>query len=54
MAARRAAITYTVGDLPCGAQIRIATRDPEALAAVHAFLAFQSSDHRTGHAPPRH
>jgi pyruvate/2-oxoglutarate dehydrogenase complex dihydrolipoamide acyltransferase (E2) component len=48
MAARRAAIAYAVRDLPRGAEVRITTRDPEALAAVHAFLAFQRQDHRAG------
>lgn len=64
MAAKRAAITYAVGELPGGGEVRITTRDPEALAAVHAFVAFQRGDHRAGgagtpqpahgghHAPP--
>jgi hypothetical protein len=46
MAAKRNAITYTVTDLPRGGAVRIRTRDPEALAAIHQFLAFQRSDHR--------
>ena len=41
-------ITYTLQDTPTGARIRIATRDPEALKAVHSFLRFQIEDHRTG------
>lgn len=50
MAARRSAITYTAVERPRGAELRIRTRDREALAAVHAFLAFQRSDHRAaGH-----
>ena len=48
MAARRASISYTTSRLPRGGQLRITTRDPDALAAVHAFLAFQRRDHRTG------
>jgi hypothetical protein len=48
MAARRALITYTVRELPRGGEVRITTRDPEALRAVHEFLAFQRSDHRAG------
>jgi hypothetical protein len=48
MAARRAAIRYEVRDLPHGGEIRIVTRDPEALAAVREFLAFQRRDHRAG------
>ena len=46
MAARRALIGYEVAPLPRGAELRITTRDPEALAAVHAFLAFQRGEHR--------
>jgi hypothetical protein len=34
--------------LPVGGEIRIATADPEARAAVHAFLRFQIEDHQTG------
>lgn len=44
----RERITYTLQDTPTGARIRISTRDPEALEAVHAFLRFQIGDHRTG------
>jgi len=46
MAAKRNAITYTVTDLPRGGAVRITTRDPGAIAAVHQFLAFQRCDHR--------
>ena len=46
MAAKRAAITYTYRELPRGGEVRIATTDPEALAAIHEFLAFQRKDHR--------
>lgn len=50
MASLRSAITYTAIDRPRGAEVRIRTRNREALAAVHAFLAFQRSDHRAaGH-----
>ena len=41
-------ITYTAEDTAQGAQVRIATRNPEALRAVHEFLRFQIQDHRTG------
>ena len=34
-----------------GARIRIRTKDPEALRAVHEFLRFQISDHQTGDSP---
>ena len=54
MAARRAAIRYQVKPLPRGAALRISTRDPEALRAVHEFLAFQRADHRAaGHGAGR-
>lgn len=48
MAARRGAITYAYRDLPGGGELRMVTQDPEALAAIHAFLAFQRQDHRAG------
>ncbi len=46
MTARRAAITYTYRELPRGGEVRIVTRDPDAVAAIHDFLAFQRQDHR--------
>jgi hypothetical protein len=50
MRERRDAITYTASDRPRGAELRIATNDPDALAAIRQFLAFQRSDHRAaGH-----
>jgi hypothetical protein len=48
MAARRARIAYRYADLPRGGEVRLVTRDPEALRAVHEFLAFQRGDHRAG------
>lgn len=48
MAARRAAIRYTVRDLPRGAELRMTTSDREAIAAIHEFMAFQRGDHRAG------
>ena len=48
MADKRRVISYTVRPLPRGGEIRIASRDPAALAAIHEFLAFQRSDHRAG------
>ena len=48
MAAKRDAITYTERDLPRGGEVRIHTTDPQALAAVHEFIAFQRQDHRAG------
>lgn len=49
MKALRDRIRYEADTLPRGALVRITTTDSAALAAVHAFLAFQRSDHRTAH-----
>ncbi len=50
MARLRDRITYTESDRPGGAEVRITTRDPEALGAIRDFLAFQRMDHRAaGH-----
>lgn len=48
MAARRAHLSYRYADLPQGGEIRITTRDAEALRAIHEFVAFQRKDHRAG------
>jgi hypothetical protein len=48
MAAKRAAIRYTYRDLPRGGEIVMETRDPDALRAIHEFLAFQRGDHHAG------
>ena len=59
MAARRGAITYLADTLPRGGEVRIRSVDPEAIRAIHEFLAFQRSDHRAsggdhlGHRGPR-
>lgn len=44
----KAEITYTPKDLPGGAQVVISTRNPQAVSAIHEFLAFQRMDHRAG------
>jgi hypothetical protein len=50
MAARRAAISYTALDRPRGAEVRIHSDDAIAVAAIHAFLAFQrGAHHAAGH-----
>lgn len=46
MTERRGRIGYEARDLPGGAEVRIQTTDPDAVAAVHDFLAFQRGDHR--------
>ena len=48
MAARRDVIRYVYRPLPEGAEVRLYTTDPEAVRAVHAFMAFQRTDHRAG------
>src|ERR1700688_444386 len=40
-------IAYTSENTAKGAQVRIVTRNPEALVAVHEFLRFQIKDHPT-------
>ena len=48
MAAKREAISYRMAPLPRGGEVRITSRDPDAIAAVHEFLAFQRREHRAG------
>ena len=54
MARLAATIDYVAADRPRGAELRLTTRDPAALDAIHEFLAFQRADHRAarheGHA----
>jgi hypothetical protein len=52
MAARRAAIRYHYRDRPRGGEVRITTADAQAVAAIHAFMAFQRGDHRAGGVHP--
>ena len=49
MAAKKGAIRYTYRELPQGGEIVISTGDADALRAIREFLAFQRSDHRSGH-----
>jgi len=44
----KAEISYTPRDLPNGAEVVISTKNPEAVSAIHEFLAFQRMDHRAG------
>lgn len=46
MAEKKPAITYEARDLAGGGEVRIRTADPDAVAAIHEFLAFQRGDHR--------
>lgn len=48
LADRKDRLTYTYEETPAGGRVSIVTTDREALAALHAFLAFQIADHRTG------
>ena len=48
MKAKRSAISYSAGDTPRGGYVRLTTRDPDALHAIHEFLAFQRREHRAG------
>lgn len=48
MAAKKASIDYAFRPLPRGGEVRLTTRDPEALEAIRAFMMFQRTDHRAG------
>jgi hypothetical protein len=48
MARKKEAITYSFSPLPRGGQLRLTTADPEALRAIHQFMAAQRGDHRAG------
>ena len=48
MAARKDAIHYQYAETPNGGRVTMVTSDPEALAAVHAFLRYQIAEHKTG------
>jgi hypothetical protein len=48
MAARSERIEYVYGDLPRGGELRLVTSDPDALAAIHEFMAFQQEEHHAG------
>lgn len=41
-------ITYSNEKLENGAKLLISTKSPQAIAAIHDFLKFQITDHRTG------
>jgi hypothetical protein len=48
MAAKRDAISYEFRPLPGGGEVRLSSKDAEAIRAIHAFMAFQRGDHRAG------
>jgi hypothetical protein len=41
-------IAYLPRDLPGGGEVVISSKNPEAITAIHEFLAFQRMDHRAG------
>ena len=48
MALKRGQIDYRFRPLPGGGEVRLTTRDPEAVQAIHRFLSFQRGEHRAG------
>lgn len=50
MQAKRAVIRYDIERIPGGAALRLRTSDADAVAAIHAFMAYQRKEH---HAPGR-
>lgn len=42
------AVAYRYEELERGARVRIAAKDARGVEAIHAFLKFQVTDHRTG------
>ena len=48
MSERKGVIRYQYVETPNGGRVSIVTSDPDALAAVHAFLTFQIAEHKTG------
>jgi hypothetical protein len=48
MSAKRDVIEYTYRELPLGAEVRIATKDSAALAAIREFMNAQRSEHHAG------
>jgi hypothetical protein len=41
-------IVYRYEELPQGGRVRMTTKDPAARDAIHRFMKFQSTEHRTG------
>jgi hypothetical protein len=48
MRERKDSIHYRYEERPAGARVVITTEDAKALSAVHSFLRFQITEHRTG------
>lgn len=41
-------INYNFEEIENGARVRLSTKNPEALKAIHEFMRFQIEDHQTG------
>ena len=48
LAEKRAAVKYICVETPNGGRVDIVTKEPAALAAVHDFLKYQITEHKTG------
>jgi hypothetical protein len=48
MKRKKAVIDWKYEETATGGRVRITTKDPGALAAIHQFLKFQIEDHQTG------
>jgi len=48
MQQKKGKVSYRYEEIDKGARVLITTADPDALRAVHEFLRFQITDHRTG------
>jgi hypothetical protein len=46
MSRLRREISYETRDVERGGEVRLSTRNPDAVRAIHGFLAFQRMDHR--------
>ena len=44
----KSAIVYRYEELPDGGRVRISTADADAVAAIHEFLRYQITEHKTG------
>lgn len=45
---RKDSIHYRYEERPAGARVTMTTEDAKALSAIHSFLRFQITEHRTG------
>lgn len=48
MQQKKDSIRYSYAQIRRGAQLRISSKDPAAISAIHDFLKFQITDHQTG------